>query len=64
MTRARATTPTRRRSREVRSALAVLVLAALAGSVAAHFGSRRGWETSPPKTTITSVPFTDPQRNP
>ena len=64
MTRARTTTPTRRRSREVLAVLAVYALAALAGLVAAHFGTHRAWETSPPRSGPASVPIADLQRNP
>jgi hypothetical protein len=45
--------------------LGVVALAAVAGLIAAHFGSPKAWETTPaaPHTT-TSVPFVDPQRIP
>ncbi len=57
MVRARTTTPKRRRSREWLGILAVLALAAVCGLVAAHFGTRRSWETPSVKTsTSLSVP--------
>lgn len=62
MTRTRATTPTRRRSREWLRILAAVVLAAGAGLLAAQFGSHRSWENTTNASTSTSTP--DPQRNP
>jgi hypothetical protein len=53
MARARVTTPERRRRREWLLTLAAVALAATAGLLAAHFGTRRAWEGSP---AITSSP--------
>jgi hypothetical protein len=67
MAEARATIQKRRRQRERRGALAAVALAAIAGLLAAHFGTRRAWEYSPATTsspTSTSVPFVEPQRIP
>ncbi len=67
MTRAPATTPKRRRKRERLAQLAVVLVAAISGLVAAHFGTPRVWENthaSSPSTTASSVPFVDPQRTP
>ena len=65
MAQAHATFPKRRRQRERWGALAVVALAAACGLLAAHFGTRRAWETLPASTpTPTSVPFVDPQRSP
>jgi hypothetical protein len=67
MAQARATIHKLRRQHERRGAVAVVALAAIAGLLAAHFGTRRAWESSPattPGSTSTSVPFVDPQRIP
>jgi ferric-dicitrate binding protein FerR (iron transport regulator) len=56
MVRARTTTPKRRRSREWMGVLAVLALAAVCGLIAAHFGTRRSWETPVRTSTSISVP--------
>jgi hypothetical protein len=65
MTRAPATIPERRRKREGWEAMAAIGLAAIAGLVAAHFGTRQSWENpSAPVSTPTSVPFVEPQRIP
>ncbi len=54
-----------RRSREIWGMLAVVVLATASGLLAAHFGTRRAWETTPATTpTSTPVPAVDPQRIP
>ena len=63
MTRPRATIPRRRRQREGWGVLLVIVLAAICGLLAAHFGTHRAWEKPSASTaTSTSVPFIDPQR--
>jgi len=65
MTRARATTPRRRRQREAWATVAVVAVAGVCGLVAAHFGTHRVWENPSASTsTSTSVPFVDPQRIP
>ncbi len=65
MTRTRATTPRRRRSREWMRIVGVVVLAAGSGLLAAHFGTHRPWENSPKtSSTSTSTPTVDQQRNP
>jgi hypothetical protein len=57
MVRAHTPTPKRRRSREWLGIVAVLALAAVCGLLAAHFGTRRSWETPSVKTsTSLSVP--------
>jgi hypothetical protein len=67
MTRPRSTTPGSGRQREGWGVLAVIVLAAISGLLAAHFGTHRAWENPSASTstsTSTSVPFVDPQRIP
>jgi hypothetical protein len=65
MTRARATTHRRRRSREWLGVVLAFVVAALAGLLAARFGTHRAWEQAPSVvSTSSSVPFVDPQRIP
>jgi hypothetical protein len=53
MARARVTTPERRRRRERLLMLVAAACAAIAGLLAAHFGTHRAWEGSP---AITSSP--------
>lgn len=67
MAPARATIDMRRRLRERWIAVAVFGLAAISGQLAAHFGTRRAWESAratTPSSTSTSIPFVDPQRIP
>ena len=66
MARARETIDKRRRLRERLIAVAAFGLAAVSGLLAAHFGTRRAWEStpSPSRSTSTSVPFVAPQRIP
>jgi hypothetical protein len=67
MTEARATIHKRRRQRERIGVVAVFVLAAIAGLLAAHNGSRRPWDGSQASqhgSTSTLVPFVEPQRIP
>jgi ferric-dicitrate binding protein FerR (iron transport regulator) len=67
MAEARATIHKRRRQRERRGALAAFALAAIAGLLAAYFGTHRVWENSratTPTSTSTSVPFVEPPRIP
>jgi hypothetical protein len=65
MAQTHATFPKRRRLRERWGMLAVVALAAAAGLLGAHFGTRRAWESPPANApTPTSIPFVDPQRSP
>jgi hypothetical protein len=65
MTRARATTTNRRRRRERWSAIAVVLVAVLAGLLAAHFGTHRAWEHTPAgATSSTTVAGVFPERTP
>jgi len=62
MARAHVTTPERRRRRERWLTVVALACAAIAGLVAAHFGTHRAWERSPaiassPSTTSSPGPF-------
>jgi hypothetical protein len=65
MAQTHATFPKRRRLRERWGMLAVVALAAAAGLLAAHFGTRRAWESPPASApTPSSIPFVDPQGSP
>jgi ferric-dicitrate binding protein FerR (iron transport regulator) len=63
MTRARPTTPERRRRRELWGIAGVIVLAAGSGLVASQLGTHRSWENTT-TTSTTQVPSVDPQGNP
>ncbi len=60
MARARTTTSNRRPQRERWRIAGVVVLAAVSGLVAAHFGTRRAWENAPVPTS----PVVEQPRNP
>jgi hypothetical protein len=62
MARARVTTPERRRRRERGLMAGAAACAAIAGLLAAHFGTHRVWEVSPaitsnPTSTSSPGPF-------